>query len=105
MSTQRMPGIGAVARAQLELLVRTNFVIGIMGFMTLMLLTTYAMLPRFEDLPPWEGPWIMVLYVTLIGTGGIAGALVWFNEGSRNRRYHWAMPVKREVHDIARIAA
>lgn len=105
MNTQRMPGIGVVARAQLELLVRTKYAVGLLGYVMLIVLGTYWWMPRFETIPPWEGPWIMVLYGGLAGSGAIAGLIVWFNEGPQKRRYHWAMPVSRDLHDLARIGA
>lgn len=105
MNTQRMPGFGAVLRAQLELLVRTKYALGLFAYEMLIVFGTYFWMPLFEALPPWEGPWFIIMYGGLVGSGAIAGLIVWFGEGPRKRRYHWAMPVKREVHDLARVIA
>lgn len=103
MSDSRVPRLSAVAYAQLDLLLRVKFVIGLLGVVILEVLMIYGVLR--PTVPPWEGPTTSMLYIMLLGLGGMAGGVVWFQEGIRNRRYHWSMPVRREIHDMLRIAA
>jgi hypothetical protein len=103
MSTQRMPSMRAVAREQLSLLIGTKYVTGLFCLMLLYVISLFALIPN--DLLPWQGPRLSFFYVILIFLGGLAGGVVWFGEAPRNRRYHWSMPVRRELHDLARIAA
>jgi hypothetical protein len=35
----------------------------------------------------------------------VAAFLTWFSESPRKRRYHWSLPVPRELHDAMRVAA
>jgi hypothetical protein len=104
MNTQRMPSMRAVAREQLRLLIGNSYVPGLFCFMLLYLVSLFVFIPH-ADLVPWEGPRLRYFYFLLIVIGAIAGGVVWFGEGPRNRRYHWSMPVRRELHDLIRIAA
>ena len=105
MNTQRVPGAGDVVRAQLALLVYNKFAVGLGALLVLYVLVVYGVVGPLEDLMPWQGPGLMMGYIMMLGFGGIAGAIVWFNEAPPHRRYHWAMPVRREVHDIVRVGA
>lgn len=106
MSTQRMPNLLVIARSQFGLLVGTKFVAGLAGFMTLTALPPHVFGVFEEVLPPWDQvPRNAFLYITMIGTGAIAAVIAWFNETPRSRRYHWSMPVRRELHDVVRIVA
>jgi hypothetical protein len=105
MRTERMPSIGAIARAQLGLLIGTKFVAGMFGLIALQLFILYGAILK-DAVPPWGGPKMqMFAVIQTVGAGAIAGMLVWFSEGPRHRRYHWSMPVQREIHDLMRIVA
>ena len=105
MTTQRMPTFHTVALLQLQLLYQMKYAIGL----TLILVWGVVGLHVFSDpMPsvPWTSvPVLIPLHVTIVFLGGVAAVLVWHNEAPQNRRYHWAMPVKRELHDILRIVA
>lgn len=107
MNTQRMPGLWTVARGQLGLLVRTKYMIAIVAYMLISLVGVHVLSPEpVVAPPPWmTPPLINSLYVGLVAIGGIAAALAWVYDAPRDRRYHWAMPVPRETHDILRVAA
>ena len=105
MTTQRMPSLRTVALLQVKLLYQMKYAIGL----TLILVWGVVGLHVFSDPMP-NAPWLTVpvlipLHVTIVFLGGVAALLVWHNEAPQNRRYHWAMPVRRELHDIMRIAA
>jgi hypothetical protein len=105
MNTQRTPSLSSVARAQLGLLFGNKYAPAMFTLAMLDVLCLYGLVVRWEGVPPWEGPsigWFAIMFVFL---GGISGAIVWFNEGPRSRGYHWAMPVKREIHDLIRLIA
>jgi hypothetical protein len=104
MSTQRMPSVGTIAHAQFGLLISTKYVAGLLGIVLFSLLVVYSLIPR-EGIPVWAAPmseWPSLMTLML---GAVAGAIVWFSEGPLHRRYHWSMPVKRELHDVLRIVA
>lgn len=105
MSTQRMPTMLSVARNQFGVLIGNKYVAGLAGFMALSALPPHVFGVFEEAVPPWdEIPRAAFLYITMIGSGAIAGVIAWFNETPRNRRYHWSMPIRREQHDVIRIA-
>lgn len=105
MTTERMPNLRTVAMLQLKLLFQMKYALGL----TMILVWGVLGMNFFSNEtpgPPWaELPLMIPLHVTIVFLGGVAAVLAWINEAPQNRRYHWAMPVKREVHDIMRIAA
>ena len=105
MNTTRMPDLRTVGLLQLKLLFQMKYAIGL----TLILVWGVLGLHLFSD-PMVDAPWMTVpvlipLHVTIVFLGGVAAVLVWHNEAPQNRRYHWSMPVRRELHDIMRIVA
>jgi hypothetical protein len=106
MNMQRMPRLHAVARAQLMLLWQLKYFLGLL----LVFAAGVVAVNVFTQQPPHTPPWMMrpamvPLHVTVAFMGGVAAVLVWVNEGPQSRRYHWSMPVTREVHDVMRILA
>lgn len=105
MSSQRMPSLGNVLRLQLEYLFRIKFVLGMVMLLGIYLLIAYGFLGP-QPVPLWlQRPGIAAMLPGMIALGGLAAVLTWFNEGPGNRRYHWSMPVARELHDLLRIVA
>lgn len=105
MSMQRMPSVGTVLWLQLEYLVRVKFVIGIAMLLGIYLLIAYGFLAT-QLVPPWlRRPSIAAMLPGMIALGGLAAVLTWSNEGPGNRRYHWSLPVARELHDLLRVIA
>lgn len=106
MSDERMPRLSAVALAQLDLLIRTKYLLAIVVLPLFCLGIMHRITPAPGTLPPWMiRPVMSTMYLQLIFVGGAAAMLVWVYDSPRNRRYHWAMPVRREVHDVMRVLA
>jgi hypothetical protein len=105
MSAERMPRAADVMRMQLKLLIGMKYVAAVivLPLIALMLLHTFN---PIEDAPPWMvGPLVAFAFTGLILTGGVAAMVAWLGESPRTRRYHWSMPVRRELHDTLRITA
>ena len=105
MSAERMPRAADVMRMQLRLLIPTKYVAAVV-VQPLLWLVALNIFNPIEDAPPWMvGPLVAFAFTGLIFTGGVAAMLAWLGESPRTRRYHWSMPVPRELHDTLRIAA
>jgi hypothetical protein len=97
----RLPGVMTVARAQLMLLVKMKYVAAIVGLALAQLFIVHVLIDPVPDGRPLHSE----IYYALVGYGAVAAALMWASEPPANRRYHWAMPVGREMHDLLRVAA
>jgi hypothetical protein len=100
MST-RLPSLMTVARAQLLLLVRMKYAAAIIGLALAQLFIVHVLIDPVPDGKPVHDE----IYYALVGYGAVAAALMWASEPPANRRYHWAMPVTRETHDVLRVIA
>lgn len=100
MST-RLPGALMVARAQMLLLVRMKYAAAIIGLVLAQLFIVHVLIDPVPDGKPLHTE----IYYALVGYGAVAAVLIWASEPPVNRRYHWAMPVSREMHDALRVAA
>ena len=100
MST-RLPAVTTIARAQLVLLVRMKYAAAIIGLTLAQLFVVHVLI----DPVPNGKPLHHEIYYALVGYGAVAAALMWASEPPENRRYHWAMPVAREKHDVLRVFA
>jgi hypothetical protein len=105
MSKERLPRAADVLRMQLKLLVGTKYVGAIVVLPLISLIALNILNPQ-EGAPPWlVQPMVTFSFVGLIFTGGVAAMLAWLGESPQTRRYHWSMPVRREMHDTLRIIA
>lgn len=106
-SDARMPTARTVARSQLQLLVQTMYLPSVITLPLLSLMAIHEFGGRNAgEIAPWfRAPLLMGILPALIGIAVIAAIIAWINEGPRKRRYHWSMPVQREVHDAMRITA
>jgi hypothetical protein len=105
MSAHRVPRAGDVLRMQLKLLIGTKYVAVVTVLPLLGLMALHSFNP-IENAPPWMvGPLAAYAFTGLIFTGGVAAMLAWLGESPRTRRYHWSLPVRRELHDTLRIVA
>jgi hypothetical protein len=100
MST-RLPAVTTVARAQIVLLVRMKYAAAIIGLALAQLFIVHVLVDAVPDGKPLHHE----IYYALVGYGAVAAALMWASEPPANRRYHWAMPVARERHDVLRVIA
>ena len=105
MNTQRMPDLRTVAMMQLKFLFQMKYAVGLAMILVWGVVGMKLFAGEMPGPPGVTLPLLIPLHVTIVFLGGLAGVLAWMNEAPQNRRYHWAMPVKREVHDILRIAA
>lgn len=90
-----------IARAQVLLLVRMKYAIAIIGLILTLLFIVHFLIDAVPDGKPLH----YEIYYMLAGYGAVAAALLWASEPPANRRYHWAMPVARETHDLLRVIA
>ena len=97
----RVPSVMSVARAQVLLLVRMKYAAAISGLAVAQLFIVHFLMDAVPDGRPVHSD----VYYVLVGYGTIAAALMWASEPPDNRRYHWAMPIARERHDVLRIVA
>lgn len=105
MNTQRMPGIARVAAAQFKLMTHNKYALAILA-LPLLYFMWPARMPEPFVILPWQMPPRFDLALILLGVVAVvAPALVWSSEGPSRRRYHWSMPVSRELHDTLRIGA
>lgn len=105
MSASRLPRAADIMRMQLKLLIGTKYVVAVIVLPMILLLLLDTFNP-IEEVPPWlVRPLVSFAFVGLVVTGGLAAVLAWFGESPRTRRYHWALPVPRELHDSLRIIA
>jgi hypothetical protein len=105
MSAERLPRAADVIRVQLRLLVGTKYVATVIVLPLIGLAALHTFNP-IEDAPPWMvRPLVTLAFAGLVFTGGLAAVMAWFGESPRTRRYHWSMPVPRELHDSLRIIA
>jgi hypothetical protein len=105
MSAQRVPRAADVLRMQLKLLIATKYV-GVVVVLPVIGLTALNVFNPQEGAPPWlVQPLVAFSFTGLVFTGAVAAMLAWLGESPQTRRYHWSMPVRREVHDTLRIVA
>lgn len=102
MSAARLPSPATVARVQLNLLLQSKYLLTLGLIVSVMGAFLYR-----RNLPatPWMPPLISHFTFAFVALGGFAAVLVWLREAPQNRRYHWSLPVAREIHDMLRISA
>ena len=105
MSEHRVPRAAEVLRLQLKLLIGTKYVAAVL-LLPLIGLVALNIFSPLEGAPPWLArPLVAFSFTGLVFTGAVAAMLAWLGESPQTRRYHWSMPIRREMHDTLRIAA
>ena len=107
MSERRLPGLGTVFVAQFVHLMKSWYVPTVLVMPLLGLWWTYRNLrPSYMDDQPWfRYPVLASATGYLLFVGLLAGVIVWLSESPSRRRYHWSLPIRREVHDLSRVTA
>lgn len=106
MSDMRQPtSMATVAAAQIELLRRQMFPLGILGVALLFLFAIHSAIgPDYREGHGWLAmPLLSMVLPFLSVIGGLAAGLCWVNESPTRRRYHRSLPVSHVRHDLTRV--